>query len=86
MKRNSHNWVLNNIKEIRNKIGSVLMVKSHTDQYKSSVFSLQLYEVTLKQSFLFQEVFFFTTAHKVSLKFITQFLRAICMKICLFEI
>ena len=29
-------------------MGSVLMVKSHTDQYKSSVFSLQLYEVTLK--------------------------------------
>ena len=29
--------------------------------------------------------FFFITAHKVSLKFITQFPRAICMKICLFE-
>ena len=47
-KINSHEQALNNIKEILNKIGLVLMVKSHTYQYKSSVLSLQLYEVTLK--------------------------------------
>ena len=64
MKRNSHKWLLNNIKEIRNKIGSVLMVKSHTDQYKSSVFSLQLYVTgNIKVVISIPRSFFFSLQH-----------------------